>query len=363
MAGSILSGLCCFVLLVHRNTAETDDRVPNATKLLSPLRIVTIQNVSSGGTSAFRLRDQVWVVPLIVFASLNLIVFACFEAFVLVKMVNARPSRRHFFLGQMLLLGLFLSSLVSFAYVTPPNLISCTVIRLGVGLSYTVIFATMMVKLVFLISLNNGVYLPAPYHGLLLFFAIAVQVAIGIQWLIQRPPALVFTSTSAICNTSFHDTLLSLIYVMFLLVFITFLSIKSHGIRDNYREAMYIGLSVGCCIPMWVTWTVIALVLRDGYEEPSLAFGLVINSTLTFIIMFVPKGRQLAALGKEGLYFEDQEREEHLSSISLPSIYTPSFYHFKPHTTAFKSSMNTDIFKYGSALKQDFAVCNVILDS
>uniref|UniRef100_A0A1B0CM30 Uncharacterized protein n=1 Tax=Lutzomyia longipalpis TaxID=7200 RepID=A0A1B0CM30_LUTLO len=43
----------------------------------------------------------------------------------------------------------------------------------------------------------------------------------------------------------------------------------------------------------------------------------------------MPKGRQLAAMGKEGLYLED--REERCSSLSrTASGYSPSFFHFKP---------------------------------
>ena len=49
-------------------------------------------------------------------------------------------------------------------------------VRLGTGVSYVLIYASLLVKLVFLISLNTGVYLPAMYQALLLFFAVLVQV-------------------------------------------------------------------------------------------------------------------------------------------------------------------------------------------
>ena len=35
-------------------------------------------------------------------------------------------------------------------------------------------------------------------------------------------------------------------------------------------------------------------------------FGLLSCCGLTFLIMFVPKSRQLSAIGKEGIYLEDQ---------------------------------------------------------
>lgn len=40
----------------------------------------------------------------------------------------------------------------------------------------------------------------------------------------------------------------------------------------------------------------------------------------------MPKGRQLAAMGREGMYVED--REEKFSSLSRAA--SPSFFHFKP---------------------------------
>jgi len=40
------------------------------------------------------------------------------------------------------------------------------------------------------------------------------------------------------------------------------------------------------------------------------------------MIYFLIQGRQLAAMGKEGMYLEDQEDQ--------CSGYSPSFFHFKP---------------------------------
>lgn len=70
-------------------------------------------------------------------------------------------------------------------------------------------------------------------------------------------------------------------------------------------------------------------IVSDRHKDACLAFGLVISSATVFLVMFMPKGRQLAAMGKEGLYMED--REERFSSLSRAgSGYSPSFFHFKP---------------------------------
>ena len=62
-------------------------------------------------------------------------------------------------------------------YSTEESPSSCVMVRLGTGVSYVLIYSSLLVKLVFLISLNTGVYLPAMYQALLLFFTILVQVS------------------------------------------------------------------------------------------------------------------------------------------------------------------------------------------
>lgn len=299
------------------------------------------------------LREEIWVVPVITLAAVSMFLMAGFEVFVLCKAWRTTPSRRHLFLGQMLLLGLFFCAGLGGVLALTPTQSTCATVRFGVGLAYAIVFASLLVKCVFLISLNGGVYLPAPYQGLLLLFAVLIQVAIGGQWLLTDPPdvdtihettdvqlsrnrspTILVTRRSAstsitLCRTPYLDMLFSLCYVLFLIVFVAVLAVKSRGIRDNYREATYIGLSVGCTIPIWLVWTLSGLLVADRHRDACLAFGLVVTSVVVFLVMFMPKGRQLAAMGKDGVFMED--REDRFSSLSRTgSGYSPSFFHFKP---------------------------------
>ncbi|XP_053669871.1 uncharacterized protein LOC128720237 [Anopheles nili] len=325
---------------------------------VTPPTVVPTSGYASG------LRKEPWVVPVLVLASLSMLMMAAFEVFVLCKAWRTSPSRRHLFLGQMLLLGLFACSGLAAVLTVNPTVLSCATMRFGAGVAFALVFASLLVKCVFLISLNGGVYLPAPYQGLLLLFAVLIQVAVGGQWLLTSPPGvdnvpvtgsasgsassggtavssryhLLLTAgdlaatpspTIPLCHTPFSELLLSLIYIVFLIVFVAVLAIKSRGIRDNYREATYIGLAIGGIIPIWLGWTLCGLAVADRHRDACLAFGLVATASTVFLVMFMPKGRQLAAMGKEGLYVED--REERFSSLSRAgSGYSPSFFHFKP---------------------------------
>ncbi|KAK5639911.1 hypothetical protein RI129_010722 [Pyrocoelia pectoralis] len=296
-------------------------------------------------------RSEVWVIPVLALSTLTMLLIAGFEVFVLCKACQTIPSRRHLFLGQMLLLGLFSGAGLGGVIALTPTQATCAIVRFGTGVSYALVFASLLVKCVFLISLNSGVYLPAPYQGLLLLFAVLIQVAIGTQWLLTNPPLvdnitldnlpqnkhqLLVTAddinnavTVPLCRTSFADMLFSLIYIVFLMVFVSVLAFKSRSIRDNYREATYIALSIGCSIPTWLIWVLSGFIVSDRHKDACVALGLIISTAMIFLIMFMPKGRQLAAMGKEGLYVED--REDRFSSLSRQgSGYSPSFFHFKP---------------------------------
>lgn len=299
------------------------------------------------------LRKEPWVVPVLVLTSLAILMMAAFEIFVLCKAWQTSPSRRHLFLGQMLLFGLFLCASLAAILTTTPTVLSCGIVRFGAGVAFALVFASLLVKCVFLISLNSGVYLPAPYQGLLLLFAVLIQVAVSGQWLLTTPAAVEhvsvpvrngplnltqyallltahdITMTIPLCKTQFPELLYSLVYVICLILFVAVLAIKSRRIRENYREATYIGLAIGGSIPIWLGWTLCGLAVTDRHKDACLAFGLVATSATVFLVMFMPKGRQLAAMGKEGLYIED--RDEQFSSISRAgSGYSPSFFHFKP---------------------------------
>jgi hypothetical protein len=58
--------------------------------------------------------------------------------------------------------------------------------------------------------------------------------------------------------------------------------------------------------------------------------------------MFLPKGRQLAAMGREGMGSDDRDQ---LSSPSSPSIYTPSFLHIKPSHLIPLTKPNGNLYK------------------
>ncbi|XP_035206874.1 metabotropic glutamate receptor 2-like, partial [Stegodyphus dumicola] len=293
---------------------------PNSTLLIPGTSFINCSSV----TDSIHPRKESWVIPLVVLCTVNVTAILLFEVYVLYKSCG---SRRHLFLGQILLLGLFLSSLLGFAFIPTPNWFTCAITRAGVGIAYVLVFATLLVKCVFLLSLHVGVYLSTAYQGLLLFFAVAVQLVIAVQWLVYRPATVVIvdlTSCYVTCATPASDTVASLAYNMLLMVGVALLAIRARTVPENHGEALYIGVAIGLTIPLWVAWIVTSSVSATRHHDPCLAFGVVVTASVVFLVMFLPKGRQLASMGRSGIYMDDG-----FSSVNQ-SIYTPSFLHLKP---------------------------------
>lgn len=125
-------------------------------------------------------RDEPWVIPLVSLSLFNIAAILIFEVYVLYKSCG---GRRHLFLGQILLLGLFLCSILGLLYVPQPHWLFCGITRAGLGIVYAIIFGSLLVKCVFLLKLHDGVYFNASFQGLFLFFVVAVEVS---MWLIKN---------------------------------------------------------------------------------------------------------------------------------------------------------------------------------
>lgn len=271
------------------------------------------------------LRSEPWAVPVLALACACMAATGGFEAAVVWGARRSGSPRRHLLLGQTLLAGLFACAATAALYAAAPGRFTCGAVRFGTGVSYVVVFASLLVKCVFLLSLDGGVHLPAGYQGLLLFFAVMIQVVIGAQWVGGWPPR----ADGGRCAAPLQDVLLSLSYAALLAAGVCGVALRSRGIRDNRREATHIAAAAGAAAAVWVCWTAAALASPERHRDACLAAGLLATCAAVFALMFVPRDRRLAALGRAARWSSD--RDEGLSSLDAGgSGYSPSFFHFKP---------------------------------
>ena len=74
--------------------------------------------------------------------------------------------------------------------------------------------------------------------------------------------------------------------------------------------------------------------LEPMWGDLTVACGLVGCSAITFVVMFMPKGRQLSAMGRDGVYSEDRADVVYTGSSTQSTASggtpSPSFFPIKP---------------------------------
>ena len=60
--------------------------------------------------------------------------------------------------------------------------------------------------------------------------------------------------------------MLGLLYVLFLVTMVVVLSFKAKGVRENYREAMYIGLTMGFTVCIFLVWILGGFIAPPEYQ-------------------------------------------------------------------------------------------------
>ena len=155
------------------SVTDVNSTVTATTVATTTTTITTVPTTVVETPFYLNFRDEPWVIPLVSFSLFNIAAILIFEVYVLYKSCG---SKRHLFLGQILLLGLFLCSVLGLFYVPEPHWVFCSITRAGLGIVYTIVFGTLLVKCIFLLKLHDGTYFNASFQALFLFFVIGVEV-------------------------------------------------------------------------------------------------------------------------------------------------------------------------------------------
>lgn len=218
---------------------------------------------------------------------------------------------RSVWLGQLLLLAICLAYLNLIAFVLKPSVVTCSIIRGGVGVCYALMQSVMCVKILMVLSPKTEAgFLKLGHQVLILILILLVQVIISAQWLIVVPPrADTLRNDMLVCKATyfsslFYEMLASFSYiglvgtVLFALTLITYSkNRKANG--KPISEAKWI--LVTCCVTAatWVAWVIVGSLLPE-VGMAALAVGLWVTATGTLLIMFVPKLHRLATLKRGG---------------------------------------------------------------
>lgn len=207
-------------------------------------------------------------------------------------------------LSFVLLLGILLSYLSTFAFVTYPTAISCGITRILLGMCYTLCYAAILVKTnriyrVFNINSNNPEkvkFIGAKSQLLITFAIVSVEILALITWLIVDPPKEThfyptLTEKIRLCKDALDYSYLgALAYPLLLMVLCVYYAIRTRKTPDGFNETRYITFgSYSFCV-LWIAFIAIYFSVHDNtIRIVSLCLASTINATVTLITLFITK--------------------------------------------------------------------------
>lgn len=217
--------------------------------------------------------------PALVFSSVGLLMtiytIVIFIRFSQTPVIKASSRELSYFL----LFGICLCHLCAWPLVLKPHLVTCLLIRLGVGLSLTICLSALLTKTNRLARIfNNKQRLTqpsclSPRSQLGICFGIvSVQLLGVISWIILSPPAIRLKLESKhnqrrlilVCQTDNEYIACSLIYNMLLVISCTLYAIKTRHIPENFNEAKHIGFAMYSICIIWLAFIMIFFGVRTS---------------------------------------------------------------------------------------------------
>lgn len=207
-----------------------------------------------------------WAIVPVVFSSCG-ILLTIFVSIVFIR-YNKTPvimaSGRE--LSFMLLGGILMCYLMTFVMVAKPSVLACAVLRMGLGLSLSVCYASLFTRTNRISRIfNRGVkamvkrpsYTSPKSQVIIVCCLVSIQVIATVTWLGMEVPAttVVFPDrrTAVLrCKATNGAVVLSLLYNMILILLCTIYAFKTRKIPENFNEAKYIAFTMYSTCIVWL---------------------------------------------------------------------------------------------------------------
>ena len=242
--------------------------------------------------------SSVWIAIVVTLASLGIIatsiVCGVFVKFAETPLIKASGHE----LSMVLLVGLLLCYLVSFVMVSYPNKAVCAIQRFGIGLCFSICYASLLVRTNRIARIFSGVKTPpfiSPKSQLLITAVIiAPEVAMATTELLIRPPTAVplYEHKDYVlikCNRSTWGMVTLFGYNAILIALCTFYAFRTRKTPLNFNEAKFIGFCMYTTCVIWIAFLPVYYGVGGGFEAVALAFKSIIGATTILVFIFMPK--------------------------------------------------------------------------
>ncbi|XP_064633469.1 metabotropic glutamate receptor 8-like isoform X2 [Lineus longissimus] len=204
-----------------------------------------------------------------------------------------------------LLLGLFMCFCMTFIMIAKPTTFTCTLLRIGTGLSLSISYAALFTKTNRLSRIfNRGIkamvkrpsYTSPKSQLIICACLISVQMIGDITWLGMDLPGtvLVYPDRESVvlkCKVDNVAIVISLFYNMILIILCTAFAFKTRNIPENFNEAKYIAFTMYSTCIVWLAFVPIYFGTNNTFQiqTTALCMCISISATVALWCMFAPK--------------------------------------------------------------------------
>lgn len=230
--------------------------------------------------------DSAWALIPVIFSSIGILAII----FVLVVFIKFSKTPVIMASGRelcyVLLFGLALCYVMTYVMVTKPTVISCTLLRLGLGLSLSICYAALFTKTNRISRIfNRGIkamvkrpsYTSPKSQLVICGCLVSIQIMGAITWLGMDPPGTQHDypdrhTVILRCKSTNFAMVMSLLYNMILIMLCTVYAFKTRKIPENYNEAKYIAFTMYSTCIVWLAFIPIYFGTKNDFKVSNVLY-------------------------------------------------------------------------------------------
>lgn len=240
----------------------------------------------------------VWIAIVMTVSSIGIIaaLFVCgvFIKFVDTPLIKASGHELSF----VLIVGILLCYGLAFVLVSYPSKIVCGIQRLGLGMAFSICYASLLVRTNRIARIFSGAKSPSfisPKSQLLITSVIiAPELVMAVISLLIQPPEPVASYDQhdyvlMKCNISAVGVVILFAYNAILILLCTVYAFRTRKTPLNFNEAKFIGFCMYTTCVIWIAFLPVYYGIGGGLQAIALAFSSVISATTILLFIFLPK--------------------------------------------------------------------------
>ncbi|XP_058443037.1 metabotropic glutamate receptor 1-like [Malaya genurostris] len=202
----------------------------------------------------------------------------------------------------LILVGMIISHSTIFAILAKPSPFSCLISRAMPGISFAMIYASLLVKTNRIARILAGSkkrfptkkpkFMSATAQLVITGLLISIEIAIAVFMLILEPPNTEHQyptrqRTILACNTTRQGILVPLAFIFLLIILCTLYAWKTRNVPENFNEAKFIGFAMYTTCVIWVAF--VPIYFGSESKIITMCICISLSAMVTLLFLFLPK--------------------------------------------------------------------------